>query len=244
MTAPRLLNSARRGTLEQAGRSPPRIGRSQVGSHPGQATGRAFKGRASLPEGAGIIALGGGSQRDPGVKTDPGGSSTDAATHSPGSPRCRRRRLHPRARTCGPPGASTNSRVLGATSAHLRARGAKVSLWQPGSPGSQSRSSICGHDDGTTHTGAAPSPDRHTQPPSQPPRPARRPTPPRGPASRLALDDGAGGGRCLRPDEAHTFAVSGYVIPGVPGSPGAIPVPPAAVGDARVALRAELVRRG
>src|SRR5690606_17236079 len=147
-------------------------------------------------------------------------------------------------RTCGPPGASTNSRVLGATSAHLRARGAKVSLWQPGSPGSQSRSSICGHDDGTTHTGAAPSPDRHTQPPSQPPRPARRPTPPRGPASRLALDDGAGGGRCLRPDEAHTFAVSGYVIPGVPGSPGAIPVPPAAVGDARVALRAELVRRG
>src|SRR5690606_27805765 len=61
-------------------------------------------------------------------------------------------------------------------------------------------------------------------------------------ASRLALDDG--GGRCSRPDAAHTFAVSGYVIPGVPGSPGAIPVPPAAVGDARVALRAELVRRG
>src|SRR5690606_20919384 len=94
----------------------------------------------------------------------------------------------------------------------------------PGRPAHNPEARSAGTTTTAPHTGAAPSPDRHTPPPNQPPRPARRPTPPRGPASRLALDDGAGGGRCLRPDEAHTFAVSGYVIPGVPGSPGAIPV--------------------
>src|SRR5690606_34810250 len=49
-----------------------------------------------------------------------------------------------------------------------------------------------------------------------------------------------GHGRCLGPYGAHPFTVSGYVIPGVSGLPGAVPVPPAVVGDALVARQAGL----